>query len=74
MTLAQIEFFINTLGYLDILHSDDSRGMLYAHTPERDMLYPLSERGYAEHPVNRWTRKCGIDYNSISILFDGIYD
>ena len=74
MTLDQIEVFINTLGYLDILHSDDSHGMIYSHTLERDMLYPLSERGYAEHPVNRWTRKCGIDYDSISMLFDGIYD
>ena len=72
MTLDQIEVFINTLGYLDILHSDDSHGMLYKHTPEKDMLYPISDRGYAEHPVNRWTRKCGIDYDSISILFDGI--
>lgn len=74
MTLYQIEVFINTLGYLDILHSDDSHGMIYTHTPQRDMLYPLSERGYAENPVNRWTRKCGIDYASISMLFDGIYD
>ena len=74
MTLDQIEVFINTLGYLDILHSDDSQGMLYKHTPEKDMLYPLSDRGYAAHPVNRWTRKCGIDYDSISMLFDGIYE
>lgn len=74
MTLDQIEIFINTLGYLDILHSDDSHGMIYTHTPERDMLYPLSDRGYAEHPVNRWMRKCGIDYDSIAMLFDGIYE
>lgn len=74
MTLDQIEVFINTLGYLDILHSDDSHGMIYSHTIERDMLCPLSDRGYAEHPVNRWTRKCGIDYNSISMLFDGVYN
>ena len=74
MTLDQIEVFINTLGYLDILHSDDSHGMIYSHTPERDILYPLSDRGYAEHPVNWWTRKCGIDYDSIYALFDGIYD
>lgn len=73
MTLEQIEVFIDMLGYLDILHSDDSYGMIYKHTPQRDMLYPLSDRGYAAHPVNRWTRKCGIDYKSISILFDGIY-
>ena len=74
MTLDQIEIFINTLGYLDILHSDDSHGMLYTHTPAKDMLYPLSDRGYAEHPVNRWTHKCGIDYDSISKLFDWIYE
>lgn len=23
---------------------------------------------------NIWTRRCGIDYDSIRILFDGIYD
>ncbi len=74
MTVNQIECFIDMLGYLDILHSDDSHGMLYTHTPERDMLYPLSERGYTAHPVNRWTRKCGVDFQSISLLFDGIYD
>jgi len=74
MTLDQTEVFINTLGYLDILHSDDSHGMIYTHTIERDILHPLSDRGYAEHPVNRWTRKCGIDYSSISMLFDEIYD
>ena len=74
MTLEQIECLINTLGYLDILHPEDSHGMLYTHTKEKDMLLPLSDRGYAEHPVNRWTRRCGIDYDSISLLFDGIYE
>ena len=74
MTFDQIEFFINTLGYLDILHSEDSYGMIYTHTSEKDMLHPLSDRGFAEHPVNRWTRKCGIDYKSISMLFHGIYE
>ena len=34
----------------------------------------LSERTYANHPVNRWTRKCGIDYQAVSYLFDGIYE
>jgi len=74
MTFDQIEVFINTLGYLDILHPEDSHGMLYVHTPQRAMLHPLSDRGYAEHPVNRWTGKCGIDRKSIFFLFDGIYD
>jgi len=74
MTLDRIEYLINTLGYLDILHPEDSHGMLHTHTKERDMLYPLSDRGYAEHPVNRWTRRCGIDFDSISFLFDGIYE
>ena len=74
MTIGEIEMFIDTLGYLDILHPDDSHGMLYKHTLEKDMLCALKERGHAQHPVNRWTRKSGIDYKSISLLFDGIYD
>lgn len=74
MTMEQIEAFIDMLGYLNILHPNDSFGVTVGHTCEKDMLLPLSDRGYAAYPVNRWTRKCGIDYDSISMLFDGIYD
>ena len=74
MTMEQIEAFIDMLGYLNILHSSDSFGVTAGHICEKDMLLPLSDRGYAAYPVNRWTRKCGIDYDSISMLFEGIYD
>ncbi|MBQ8372571.1 MAG: hypothetical protein IJX38_06530 [Clostridia bacterium] len=74
MTMDQIETFIDMLGYLNILHPNDSFGVTTGHICERDMLLPLSDRGYAAYPVNRWTRKCGIDYDSISMLFNGIYD
>ena len=74
MTLDEIAVFIDMLGYLDILHPEDSHGMLYTHTQTKDMLHPLSAWGNAEHPVNRWTGKNGIDYDSISMLFDGIYE
>jgi hypothetical protein len=74
MTMEQIEAFVDMLGYLNILHSNDSFGVTAGHICEKDMLLPLSDRGYAAYPVNRWTRKHGIDYDSISMLFDGIYD
>lgn len=74
MTLDQIEAFIDMLGFLDILHPEDSHGMVYKHTCEKDMLPPLSDRGYAAHPVNRWTGKCGVDRSTVSLLFDSIYD
>ncbi len=74
MTMEQIAVFIDMLGYLNILHPNDSFGVTAVHICEKDMLLPLSDRGYAAYPVNRWTRKCGIDYKSISLLFDGIYD
>jgi hypothetical protein len=72
MTMEQIEAFIDMLGYLNILHPADSFGVTSAHIPERDMLPPLNDRGYAAYPVNRWTRACGIDYASVSLLFAGI--
>ena len=74
MTMGQIEACIDMLGFLNILHSDDAFGVTVGHTCKKDMLGPLSDRSYAAHPVNRWTRKCGIDYDSISMLFDDIYD
>ena len=73
MTIEQIEAFIDMLGYLNILHPADSFGVTAAHTCERDMLPPLNDRGYAAYPVNRWTRACGIDFDSVSMLFDHIY-
>ncbi len=74
MTMEQIESFIDMLGYLNILHPDDCFGVTVGHTCEKDMLDALSDRSYAAYPVNRWTRKCGIDYDSISMLFGGIYE
>ncbi len=74
MTMEQIEAFIDMLGYLNILHSNDSFGVTAGHIFEKDMLLPLSDRSYAAYPVNCWTREYGIDYDSISMLFDGIYE
>ena len=73
MTIDQIDAFIDMLGYLNILHTDDSFGVTVGHTCERDMLYPLSDRSYFAHPVNRWTRKCGIDYQMFDMLFGDLY-
>lgn len=73
MTIEQIDAFIDMLGYLNILHTNDSFGVTVGHTKERDMLYPLSDRSYFAHPVNRWTRKSGIDYTMIDILFGDLY-
>ncbi|MBQ7344790.1 MAG: hypothetical protein IJW45_01850 [Oscillospiraceae bacterium] len=73
MTNDQLGSFIDLLGYLDILHSEDMFGVTAGHTKERDMPDPLGARSYFAHPVGRWTRRCGIDYGSIRRLFDGIY-
>ena len=73
MTIEQIDAFIDRLGYLNILHTDDSFGVTVGHTKESDMLYPLSDRSYFAHPVNRWTRKNGIDYSMIDMLFGDLY-
>ena len=68
-----VDAFIDMLGYLNILHTNDSFGVTVGHTCEKDMLYPLSDRSYFAHPVNRWTRKSGIDYNMIDMLFGDLY-
>ena len=65
---------ISTAVTLPHSYPSDSFGVTAGHICEKDMLLPLSDRGYAAYPVNRWTRKCGIDYDSISMLFDKIYD
>ena len=73
MTIEQIDAFIDMLGYLNILHTNDSFGVTVRHTERRDMLFPLSDRSYFAHPVNRWTRKSGIDFAMIDMLFGDLY-
>ena len=73
MTIDQTDAFIDMLGYLNILHTEDSFGVTACHTKKRDMLYSSNARSYFAHPVDRWTRKCGIDYAMISRLFDNLY-
>ena len=73
MTYEQLDSFIDMLGYLNILHTDDSFGVICGHTKVSDMLDALSTRSYFAHPVNRWTRKCGIDYDMIDYLFGDLY-
>lgn len=73
MTVEQIDSLIDMLGYLNILHTDDSFGVIVGHTKERDMLDPISENTHFAYPVNRWTRKCGIDYDIIKQLFGDLY-
>lgn len=74
MTMDQIKAFIDMLGYLNILHPKDCFGVTVKHITRREMKDPLNLRSDAAYPVNHWTRACGIDYASISALFDGIYD
>lgn len=73
MATRQIDSFIDMLGYLNILHTNDSFGVTVGHTKQCDMLYPLSSWSEFAHPVNRWTRKCGIDYDMIDRLFSELY-
>ena len=73
MTTEQINAFIDMLGYLNILHTRNDFGVTACHTKERDMPGPLSDRSYFAHPVNRWTRKDGIDYDTIRHLFGNLF-
>lgn len=73
MTVRQIDSFIDMLGYLNILHTDDSFGVTVCHTKEREMLDPISTWSEFAYPVCRWTRKCGIDHDMIYSLFSDLY-
>ncbi len=73
MTVAQIEAFIDMLGYLNILHKPGTYGVTVAHTLPREMEHPDNIRTYFAYPVYTWKRKHGIDYDAIQFLFDGLY-
>lgn len=74
MTLEQIENFIDLLGYLNILHPADAFGVTVCHINYRDMREPTTRYNWSAYPVNLWKRADGIDYKSIHMLFDDLYN
>ena len=74
MTLEQIENFIDLLGYLNILHPADAFGVTVRHINYRDMRDPTTRYNNRAYPVNLWKGSDGIDYDSIHILFDHLFE
>ena len=73
MNTQQINAFIDMLGYLNILHPDDSFGITVHFIRKRDIREPKNPRTYFAYPVNLWTGKDGIDYEMIDTLFGDLY-
>ncbi len=64
--------YLDILGYLDILHSDECRGVTKYFIRTKDMREPDEHRNDYGYPVRFWRAKNGVDWERVRELFDDV--
>ena len=66
--------YLDILGYLDILHTDEYRGITKKFISAQDMKEAEEHKNDYGYPVRFWRAKNGVDWERVSELFGGIFD
>jgi len=66
--------YLDILGYLDILHTDDHRGITKKFIRSQDMEEAEEYKNDYGYPVRFWRAKNGVDWNRVHELFDCIFE
>ena len=76
LPLKQKEFqpYLNILGYLDILHTDNHRGVTKIFIRAQDMEDAWEQKNDYGYPVRFWRAKNGIDWARVDELFGDIFE
>lgn len=71
----EIPSYLDILGYLDILHTDEHRGITKVFIRTRDMKEAEEHKNDYGYPVRFWRAENGVDWERVKDLFsDIIYD
>jgi len=62
--------YLDILGYLDILHTDDHHGITKKFICLQDMAEAEEHKNDYGYPVRLWRAKNGVDWKRVSELFD----
>ena len=66
--------YLDILGYLDILHTDEHRGISKRFIRACDMQEPEEYKNDYDYPVRFWRAKNGVDWSRVHELFDRLYN
>ena len=66
--------YLDILGYLDILHTEDHRGITKEFIRVQDMREAEEYKNDYGYPVRFWRAKNGVDWNRVHELFDCVFE
>ena len=74
LKIKEYQPYLDILGYLDILHTDEHRGITKKFMCAKDMKEAEEYKNDYGYPVRFWRAKNGVDWNRVHELFDGIFE
>ncbi len=66
----ELQKYLDILGYLDILHTDEYHGITKKFIRRIDMPDAVESRSNYDFPVHSWRAKNGVDWERVSELFE----
>ncbi len=66
--------YLDILGYLDILHTDEHRGVTKIFIRSQDMTDPEEHKNDYGYPVRFWRAKNGVDWARVNELFGDLFE
>ena len=69
LTIKEIPSYLDILGYLDILHTDEHRGITKKFIRIQDMEEAIEHKNDYGYPVRFWRVKNGVDWDRVNELF-----
>ena len=70
LKIKELPSYLDILGYLDILHTDEHRGITKKYIRIDDMKGPEESKNDYGYPVRFWRAKNGVDWDRVHELFD----
>ncbi len=70
MKTREIQNYLNILGYLDILHTEEHHGITKKFISRKDMPEPVESKSDYDFPVHLWKARNGVDWERVSELFE----
>ncbi len=66
----ELQPYLNILGYLDILHTEEYHGITKKFISRKDMPEPVESKSDYDFPVHLWKAKNGVDWKRVAELFE----
>lgn len=70
----EIQLYLDILGYLDILHTNEHHGVTKIFIRRQDMKEADESKNDYGYPVRFWRAKDGVDWERVNELFMDIFD